>query len=201
MTAFILFFPAWRDATFELMRSQMSDVKPRVYKGPYYEVRNLVSYDTSEEDLISGIDCTVDEFGEFTPSMTKQEFKDECDINQIMKRYEVTGEIRHVNSREGTYGDFTDVKSYHDAQNIVLEANAFFADLPATVRDRFGNDPAKMLAFLEDGKNRDEAIELGLVKRPEPEAPAQKVEIVNPPPPKQDSPPKAATGGPGGAPA
>jgi len=39
--------------------------------------------------------------------------------------------------------------------------------LPADLRARFDNDPAQLIQFLENSDNKDEAIKLGLVNKPE----------------------------------
>ena len=54
---------------------------------------------------------------------------------------------------------------YADAQQLVIDANNAFANLPSRLRDRFANDPAKLLDFLSRKENLDEAISLGLVDR------------------------------------
>lgn len=110
------------------------------------------------------------------PSRTKQSFKDECDINLLMKRY---GTVP-APTRVPQFGDFSEIGTFFDARLAVLEAEQEFMTLPAKVRSRFDNDPGKLLAFLEDERNRAEAISLGLVEAravpgPEPEAdPAKK---------------------------
>lgn len=153
------------------------------------KVRKFLDYDGPKFD--PGVDCSVDrDTGEVLPSMTKQSFKDECDINRLMAKYETTGVIDHVNRRMPEYGDFAGVVSYQDSLNIVLDAREVFAALPARLRDRFGNDPGQYLAFIDDPKNKDEAIKLGMIKAPPAEPPPQKVEVVNPavkdtPPPQQ----------------
>ena len=43
--------------------------------------------------------------GEVLPSATKQEFKAECDVNNILKQYKATGMIRHVAAQAGVYQD------------------------------------------------------------------------------------------------
>ena len=63
-------------------------------------------------------------------------------------------------------GDFTGITDFQSAMEAVVRAQGAFNDLPANVRARFRNDPAEMLAFLEDGKNREEAVKLGLVSPP-----------------------------------
>lgn len=166
------------------------------------KVRDPLEFDTHLYDI--GVDCRDwDEAGgprndgmaahEPLPSMTKQEFAEECDINTIMRRYETTGQIDHVNRRQPQYGDFASSVSFHEAMNTVIAAEDMFAALPASIRDRFGNDPENLLKFLDDPANKDEAIELGIVRAAEPEAPPQRVEIVNPaapppPPPPPDAP-------------
>lgn len=143
-------------------------------------VRGAYDYDGDSYD--SGIDCSgyVDEDGVFheTPSLAKQSSKDECDINVMMARYQTTGVFENVNQSPPRWGDFSDVPSYQAAQNLILDSQRQFASLDAVTRARFGNDPAQMLAFLNDEKNRDEAMELGLVARPSPEPDPTRVVIV-----------------------
>nr|QJB20722.1 MAG: internal scaffolding protein [Microvirus sp.] len=152
-------------------------------------VRDGMSYDTDQFD--PGVDCGYDqETGEELPSRTKQSFRDECDINNIMRRYETTGVIQHVAGSVPEFGDYISELDFQQSMNAVLEAQELFAQLPARVRDRFGNDPAQMLAFLGDEKNKDEAIKLGLVNPPAAEPPPQRVEVVNPAPPPAPSTPQ-----------
>lgn len=102
-----------------------------------------------------------------SPTKTQQQFKDQCDVNHIMKKYAKTGEITHLNIKKGQYLDMSDIPSYDDALNIVIKAQKAFDELPSGARKRFNNNPAEMLSFLQDEKNTDEAIKLGL-KDPKP---------------------------------
>lgn len=106
---------------------------------------------------------------EFTdPSMTEQHFKLECDINYIVNQYQTTG-VMPQGDRQPLFGDFAEFPT--DLQSSMAmydEAHDRFMQLDANVRKFFGNDPAKLLAFLHDEKNRDQAIELGLIERPAP---------------------------------
>lgn len=102
------------------------------------------------------------------PSKTKQSFKEECDIKNILRRYHSTGSWSSTfgqSLRRPLSGDFTNVPDYQDALNTVITAQTSFMALPSVLRDRFSNDPAKLLAFLSDKSNLEEAIELGLVDR------------------------------------
>jgi len=97
--------------------------------------------------------------------VTKQEFKDECDINILMSRYESTGELPAINERAPQYLDATGY-DYQTAMNFVAGANTLFHELPASMRNRFENDPAQFLDFCSMEKNRPEMAEMGLLKDP-----------------------------------
>lgn len=107
------------------------------------------------------------------PSRAKQSFKDECDINGIMRRFEKTGLLEHANEYAGSYGDFTDVpQDYQAAINQVMAAEQMFMTVPAKIRARFANDPGQFLAFVGDPANGDELVRMGLADpRPAPDAP------------------------------
>lgn len=99
-------------------------------------------------------------------SLTKQSFKAECDVNNIVRRYQQTGVVTHVNRGQPKFGDFSNLGTYHEALLQVTHAQQAFMDLPAVVRDRFGNDPGALLEFLDDPANDREAIRLGLKTPP-----------------------------------
>lgn len=99
-------------------------------------------------------------------SRTIQSAADECDINKIVARAKAGDDITSLfRTRPGQYRDMTEIPTdLRDAIAIVQRADALFMALDANVRERFGNNPAKMIDFLKDPQNRKEAIELGLVK-------------------------------------
>ncbi len=103
-----------------------------------------------------------------SPSMAKQSFKAECDINTIVRRFKETGSVSHLASREGTYGDFGEVGDYHASMLTVRRAQESFEALPAAVRDRFRNDPGEFLEFVQDPENAPEMVEMGLAAPAEP---------------------------------
>lgn len=94
----------------------------------------------------------------------KQSFKEECDINRIMAKYQKTGAVSWLTKHEGSYGDVSSF-DFLDAQLVVAKAKEMFADLPSSVRSRFSNDPAEFLFFMQDTGNAEEAIRLGLAVR------------------------------------
>lgn len=100
-----------------------------------------------------------------TEGRTKQSFKAECDINQIMSRYLKTGVLEHVRDNAARFLDVTGA-DFQDAQLLVAEANSMFHSLPSAIRTRFENSPAEFLKFMENPANAQEAIELGLQTAP-----------------------------------
>lgn len=118
------------------------------------------------------------------PSMTKTDMAEQCDINVIMSHYKKTGLIAHFAPGGARYEDLPDQSDYHEAMNLVTQAQRSFESLPAELRDKFSNDPARLLRFLEDPKNRQEAEQLGLIDaRPSEPVPPP------PPPPKEEKKP------------
>lgn len=116
--------------------------------------------------------------GELTPmpSMTKQSFVKECDINNIVREFTQTGMVEHINAKAklGAFVDLPDTVDYQQALEIARQGQEAFDLLPAQVRARFSNDPARFLDFIADPMNQDEVIALGLAtdtRPPRPEAP------------------------------
>jgi len=93
---------------------------------------------------------------------TKQSFKDECDINRIMGRYLNQGILpAHLNQAAAQFVDCSAV-DFQEAQFLVAGAKSLFADLPASVRERFHHSPAEFLEFAEDPANGPGLAEMGL---------------------------------------
>lgn len=118
-------------------------------------LRTPYNYDTMEVSDETGLEC-LDE------SLAQQHAKDETDINTIVRRFGLTGELPS-GVRAPQYGDFTEATDYHTAMNAVIAANNSFMQLPADVRARFNNDAGAFVDFCSDDKNRDEAKKLGLI--------------------------------------
>lgn len=116
----------------------------------------------------------------FDEGATHQSFKDECDINNIIKKYKRTGVLTHVTSAVGQYGDYSSVPDFHEAMNIVARAQQEFELLPAALRKRFANDPAQFLDFVGNEANLPEMRSLGLLN---PEVPAPNVAPLEAPEP------------------
>ncbi len=120
-------------------------------------LRTPYNYDTDAASNESGLACEE-------PTLAQQHYKEECDINTILQKFSISGILPEA-PLSPRYGDFSGIGDYHTALNRVLAAQDEFEALPATIRARFENDPAKLIEFLEDENNRPEAEELGLVEK------------------------------------
>ena len=119
-------------------------------------VKNPITYDRDKNSDLAKFVFT-------RPSRTKQSFRDECDINNILRQFNVTGQLP-VGSVQPQYGDFSGITDYQSALNAVMAAQDSFLQLPAKVRARFDNDPAFFVEFASNEANKDEMKALGLLR-------------------------------------
>ena len=122
-------------------------------KAPF--LRTPYNYDTNAASDESGLHCE-------DATLAQQHFKDECDINNILRQFNVTGLLPEA-PLSPRYGDFSGITDYHTAMNAVIAAEDGFMALPADLRARLQNDPAQLIDFLSDENNRSEAEKLGLL--------------------------------------
>lgn len=109
---------------------------------------------------------------DYDANPTKQSEADACDINNIMKRYEATGFLPDSSGRVPQFGDFSTMTTFQEALEIVASAQSSFFALPALIRAKFENDPAKFLGYVEqaytDPGVAEDLVKMGLaVERPE----------------------------------
>jgi phage internal scaffolding protein len=120
-------------------------------------VKNPITYDRDKNSDLA-------KFVFVNPSRTKQSFRDECDINNILRQFNVTGQLP-IGSVQPQYGDFSGITDYQSALNAVMAAQDSFLQLPAKLRARFDNDPALFVEFASDEANKDEMKALGLLRQ------------------------------------
>jgi len=101
-------------------------------KTPVWKTPN--NHDTMFESNRTALFCAE-------PSLAKQEFKEDADINVILARVMKTGEIPNMVLPEH-FTDVSEKKTYHEQATQLAEANALFYRLPADIRTKFSNDPA-----------------------------------------------------------
>lgn len=105
--------------------------------------------------------------------LTKESLDVETDMNKIIEKAQ-RGVPVNVSTREPFYGDVSQIPDYQGAMNVIIKVEKDFNSLSSKIRERFDNDPQKMLAFLMDPKNEDEARSLGMLK-PKPVEPVKPV--------------------------
>lgn len=124
-------------------------------------LRTAHNYDTNAASDETGLACPPED------KLTQDNFAEECDINTIVRRFGLTGQMPD-NPRMPSFGDFTGINDFQTAMNAIVSAKENFMELPANVRARFNHDPQQLLEFVTDDANRPEAEKLGLVKPKEP---------------------------------
>lgn len=102
----------------------------------------------------SDLECT-------DKSLTQQQFTEDADINVLLERFRVTGQLP-AGGFQPVFADFSGAVDFRSAQDAILKANQSFMDLPASVRVRFANDPGLFIEFASDVKNLPELREMGL---------------------------------------
>ncbi len=83
---------------------------------------------------------------------TKQCFKDDCDIDKIMQRFEQTGTISHLEKFQGVYADFSDF-DFQEQQNKLARGGEIFDALPAELRREFGQSAEAFFRYVNDPAN------------------------------------------------
>ena len=108
-------------------------------KAPF--LRTPYNYDTNAASNESGLHCE-------DATLTQQHYKDETDINNILRQFNITG-LLPENTLSPRYGDFSGISDYQSALNAVIAAESDF----------------ELINFLENDQNYDEAVKLGLVNQ------------------------------------
>lgn len=120
------------------------------------------NHDTEFESERTGLFCTDE-------SLTKQEFKEETDINTILERFTRTGEPPPMPLPEH-FTDITGRTNYFEMQSKIATANESFYTLPAGKRAEFQNDPtrwADAVVLAVDQGDRKALGDLGIEVPPE----------------------------------
>lgn len=130
--------------------------------------------------------------------MTMQSFKDECDIHQILERFEATGIVTHVKKFDGQYG-FANSETFYDHMQTVATAQTMFEELPQPAQEFFEGDPGRFLDYMENASGdeaRQKLEDIGLLshsarraelKRDQEEARPEKGAAPPAPPPESPS--------------
>lgn len=97
--------------------------------------------------------------------MTEQQYKDECDINTILRNY---GAVPvPIAEKIPRFADVSEVGDFAKSLSMVTRATEAFEAQPSSLRARFGHDPSAFYEFVSNPDNRAECIKLGLIEEPD----------------------------------
>lgn len=133
--------------------TQMAKTAKKAAKPPVNPPKIYSAYDRPPSDPIT--------YGG-QPSAAKQSFKDEVDINNIVAKFQTTGQLPHVSDAEPNYG-YAPALDYHEAMNLVIRSRETFDALPVETRHALDYSVENMLSLVSDSERADEARELGLL--------------------------------------
>lgn len=106
----------------------------------------------STESSVPGY--TAEEVSDLTSSvgvdegLVQQQFKEEVDVNVIVRRFGFARD--QAVETMGVYADFTGVYDYHSAVERIDGARDRFMKLPPELRDKFGNDPGRLISAAQN---------------------------------------------------
>jgi len=92
--------------------------------------------------------------------LTEQSQAKECDINNILRKYQKTGALEHRNENRGEYG-FASAATFQECMEVVAKGNSIYEELPSSIRQQF-DGPARFLEFVQDPSNAEKLVEMGL---------------------------------------
>lgn len=144
------------------------------------------------------------------PSTVHSEFKDECNLPKLMRRWKRDGTLGHrLQPSSWPVADLTfGAQTFAEAARVLRDAELAFMDLDPKVRTHFHNDPERLLQALDqagDPAVRAQLEQLGLLEPlPAPSQDAQasaKPAAGTPQPKPAEAPQPAAPAPPAEAPA
>ena len=97
-------------------------------------------------------------------SLTKQAFRDECDINRIVARFTPQQLEEQAQAASLIYADFTGLEDYASVMNRARAAELLFENLDVNVRDHFDHNPDELVRAAFDPSRRQEFVDLGLAE-------------------------------------
>lgn len=95
-------------------------------------------------------------------SLTEQQFAEESQILNKIRKYDSQGFFDTINRNPAQYNDFTQVRDLADAIDQIEEARDAFQTIPSDIRKKFNNSPSEFFDFASKESNYDELVKLGL---------------------------------------
>lgn len=95
-------------------------------------------------------------------SLTEQQFAEESQILNKIRKYDSQGFFDSINRNPAQYNDFTQVRDLADAIDQIEQARDAFQTIPSDVRKRFNNSASEFFEFASNESNYNELVKLGL---------------------------------------
>jgi phage internal scaffolding protein len=95
-------------------------------------------------------------------SLTEQQFAEESQILNKIRKYDSQGFFDSINRNPAQYNDFTQVRDLADAIDQIEQARDAFQTIPSDIRKQFNNSPSEFFDFASKESNYDELVKLGL---------------------------------------
>jgi len=99
------------------------------------------------------------------PSKTDQSYKEDCDANNIIRKFNRTGMVTHVSKVQGKFADVSDVPDLLQGMERINEAKEAFMEVPAKIRAKFDNDVSKFYEYVSNPENHEEMVKMGLAEK------------------------------------
>ena len=101
------------------------------------------------------------------PELTEQSNAIGMSPKEQVEKFLKTGQkpTNVVDPSKLKFGDFTKADNYQDVLNIQIQAQESLSSLPSSLRERFRNDPAKLMEFCLNPKNKEEMDKLGMLSK------------------------------------
>lgn len=176
------------DGEVVLADEMLANEYPIFFKTPW-------NHDRDAESLATGLTCN-------DPTKAQQQFKEEADINNILRKFLNTGELNTIG--EARYANIEELADLQDVIVTRAQVEEAWNALPAIARNAL-NDPETMVRYVEhclQTGDLDPLRELGLAN-PKQDAPKPPEKAQEPPKPDQGvtpapdpaKPPPAPAGG------
>lgn len=107
-----------------------------------FEWKTPFNHDTNEESQRTSTTCPEE-------TLTQQHQAEEADINTIVRKFGITGEIPNI-PLPPTLEEFSEIFDFQTAMNVQAEAKASFMQLPAEIRAAFYNDPHNFVSQIDE---------------------------------------------------
>lgn len=116
-----------------------------------YVKKTIVDYDNEGKKVGSHEEIVFDSTGQRSISEQINSYDDTTDIKKIFERYQM-GDVSVLTKRVGDYLDTVGCpENLLDAKLMMMNGEKTFSELPASIREKYDNDPFKFVEACQDG--------------------------------------------------